>query len=137
MNTDTDTDRRVADAQAELAEEHAALHALVERVRGCSDAQALAGLLDELHRRLFVHFGHEEYPGGLYDRMGVISASYRDRVRALADDHFRLLSEIRGLARQAKSGGDGVVAEAQRLAGVLREHEDREQALADAARHGS
>ena len=86
-----------------------------------------------LHR----HFQAEEYPGGLYDRLGATSPRFRDDVRELVDDHFRILGTLRGLSSRLRAG-DGdletILRQRGRIATRLAEHEKREHDMALAAR---
>ena len=125
--------------EAQLEAEHRAINDLVTRVEGARDARALVAPLADLRKLLSDHFAHEERPGGLYDRMGVVSAEFRDRVRTLVDEHFRLLSTVRTLEQQSKSGAGGdIVREARSIGASLRQHEKLEQELVEAAKrvHG-
>ena len=118
----------------ELHDEHRTLAGLLGRVRDTEDLLTLTPLLDELHPLLQLHFAHEEYPGGLYDRLGTRSFRFRTQVRRLVDEHFRMLSLVRGLAVRARSPRPGeaaeILEEAHRLVEWLSDHEAREHAMA-------
>jgi hypothetical protein len=120
---------------SELADEHRDLMSLVERIRGHRGFIGLGPLLEELHTLLIRHFSHEQFPGGLYERMGAHGSSYHDELRILVEDHCTILSSVRGLLERTRIGDE---RDAQELlsdvADVLRhlqEHERREHALAD------
>jgi len=136
--TDPTMPQTVEAAEAELHDEHRALRDMVGRVQAAEDVITLAPLLDELHPLLQLHFAHEEYPGGLYDRLGTQAPQFRHDVRQLVDEHFRMLSMIRGLAVRARTPGDDepaeILDEARRLVAWLADHERREHAMARAAR---
>lgn len=117
-----------ARAAVALGREHAELKGLWGRLKTAKNPQALLPVLDELHPRLREHFEHEELPGGLYDTLGARSAEVRD----LVDDHFVLLSAVRGLCAEARSpaAGQRLLKEAAAVAERLRSHEQKELQLA-------
>ena len=127
----------VAHAHEELREDHRRLHALVDRLRGARDVDALLPVLEELHTALVEHFNAEEKPGGLYDALGVCAPEFRSPLATLVDEHFRIaaaLRDMRDRSRDAlRSAHDSLMGEAARLAQVLAEHEKREHAMVDAA----
>lgn len=129
--------RDIDSALRELESEHAAIDELLGRLASSRSLGALSADLGELHSLLRDHFAHEERPGGLYDRMGVVSAEFRDRVRELVDGHFRILSTVRGLERDARGGESGRAHElaqaARGLHDILQQHEVYEQELVAAA----
>lgn len=120
---------------SELADEHRELMVLVERIRSHSGGIGLGPLLEELHMLLIRHFSHEQFPGGLYERMGAYGSRYHEELRTLIEDHCTILSAVRGLLERTRIAGEGdetgLLAD---VAGVLRrlnDHERREHALAD------
>ena len=124
----------VADAEHQLKDDHKRMHGLMNKVASETDVTTLRPLLEELHARLREHFAREEYPGGFYDSMGALSPEFRKDIRKLADDHYRFLSTVRGLASRAKyveaSEAAAVVQEAHEMMGALKEHERREHEMA-------
>jgi len=127
----------VAEAEASLREEHRQMADLLNRICGETGLPALRTLLDELHTTLKEHYAHEEYPGGLYDSMGALSREFRDIVRQLVDEHYRMLSAVSGLSRRARDSGEqepkDLIQEAHQIVASLRLHESREHELAAAA----
>jgi hypothetical protein len=129
--------RRILEASvAELEGEHHTISTLLSRLGEARDAGTLTASLHDLRRLLADHFTHEEQPGGLYDRMGVVSAGYRDQVRALVDDHFQILSTVRTLEKQASESHVEVVEAARQLQALLARHEHRENEMVLAAKKG-
>ena len=119
----------------ELEEEHRDLMMLVEQVRGHGSTVGLTPLLEQLHTSLIKHFSHEQFPGGLYERMGAHGSRYHDELKILVQDHCIILSAVRGLLERTRvAGRDDEPALLDDLAGVLthlHDHEHREHALAD------
>ena len=124
-------------AEEGLAEEHRALGQLVGRLASVEALSELVPLLDELHPKLHSHFAHEEYPGGLYDTLGATASTYRDQVRELVDDHFRILAKVRELRGRAGEGDPetaaALIGEARAIIPWLQRHEGREHAIAEQA----
>lgn len=127
----------VANAHEDLREDHERLHALLDRLRATSDADALAAVFDELYAALTAHFNAEEKPGGLYDALGVCVPEFRAQLSELVDDHFRMTAALRDMRDRSRQGPgrphDSLPGEASRLAQVLAEHERREHAMVDGA----
>ncbi len=119
----------------ELEEEHRDLMVLVEQVRGHGSTDGLTPLLEQLHTSLIKHFSHEQFPGGLYERMGAHGSRYHDELKILVQDHCIILSAVRGLLERTRvADRDDEPALLDDLAGVLtqlHDHEHREHALAD------
>ena len=134
MISDATTLEKVQDA---LRADHQRLHDLVGHLHSASDLPALATALLELRDALQEHFRREEAPGGLYDALGVCEPTYRERLSALVDEHFRMLALARTLAAQAETVPPAwygpLRAEAVRFADLLTDHEGREHQLADEA----
>ena len=128
----------VAAAEDQLQGEHARMNDLLERVGATDQIEVLAALLQQLHTQLRQHFAREEYPGGLYDVMGACKPEFRQELRVLVDDHFRMLASVRGLAARAKEGGDKVrsvvLGEVTELIDFIHRHEKREHEMAKTAR---
>ncbi|MBK8011879.1 MAG: hemerythrin domain-containing protein [Deltaproteobacteria bacterium] len=124
----------VREAAAELKEEHQMLATMVQKLKETSETspiEQVVELLQALFPRLEAHFAKEERPGGLYDRMGATAHPKSDALQALVDDHYRILSSI----RSAKIGTEQnqkaeTIAYAHTLAEWLKDHEQREHALA-------
>jgi hemerythrin-like domain-containing protein len=70
--------------------------------------------------------------------MGACVPEFRESIRILVDDHFRLLAQIRTVMSKAEQGGesmrDAVLADVNDLIGFIRNHEAREHEMAGAAR---
>lgn len=118
----------------ELENEHHTISALLGRLGDARDAGTLTAALHDLRRLLADHFAHEEQPGGLYDRLGVVSEQYRDRVRTLVDDHFKILSTVRTLEKQAGENKPEIVEAARGLQALLAHHESREHEMVNLAK---
>lgn len=108
--------------------------ALVERLerhRGLAD---LSALLEELHELLVDHFAHEQFPGGLYESLGAFDSSHHEELRTLVREHCELLSRTRGVLERSRAAAaaDAValLREVSAVIAQLREHEQREHALA-------
>ena len=119
----------------ELEEEHRDLMVLVEKARGLRSTVGLNSLLERLHTSLIKHFSHEQFPGGLYERMGAHGSRYHDELKILVEDHCIILSAVRGLLERTRAANrNDESALLDDLASVLthlHDHEHREHALAD------
>lgn len=119
----------------ELADEHRDLMSLTERIRAHRGIIGLQPLLEELHALLIRHFSHEQFPGGLYERMGAHGSSYHDELKVLIEDHCTILSAVRGLLERTRSADrreePELLGDLDAVLARLREHERREHALAD------
>ena len=128
-------------AEKELDDEHRILIELVDRLKEVGEVGDLATILDELHPALHEHFQKEEHPGGLYHRIGACSERYRDLVRELVDDHYRILSKVRALSARSKDAApadaDGLITESRKLVGWLKAHGARERDMAEVAREAA
>ncbi|MCB9652896.1 MAG: hemerythrin domain-containing protein [Deltaproteobacteria bacterium] len=124
----------VHEAAEELKEEHRALATMVQKLKETSEASAIdevVELLQALFPKLEAHFAKEERPGGLYDRMGATAHPKSDALQALVDDHYRILSSIRSAKIGTEPSQKGeTIAYAHKLAEWLKDHEQREHALA-------
>ena len=125
----------LAKAHSDLIDEHRTLRRLLGQLREVKEPAGLAALLDELHGKLRMHIEHEEFPGGLYESMGVLGPRHAHEVRELVDDHFRFLSKVRSLADEVRRAEAPVAArildEAAGLADQIHSHEAVEQRLAE------
>ena len=135
--SDPNARRNLEASVAELESEHHTISTVLQRLGDARDAGTLTAALHDLRRLLADHFTHEEQPGGLYDRMGVVSQEYRDRVRGLVDDHFQILSTVRTLEKQASEHQADVSEAARGLQALLARHEHRENEMVIAARRTS
>jgi hypothetical protein len=119
----------------ELEREHQELTVLVERVRTHRSTIGLAPLLEELHTSLIKHFSHEQFPGGLYERMGAHGSRYHDELKVLVRDHCVILSAVRGLLERTRiadaQGEPALLIDVAEVLTQLHDHEHREHALAD------
>jgi hemerythrin len=124
----------VAKVRDELTSEHAAVRALVERLRQPrATPEAAYGLLEELHGTLKSHFAHEEYPGGFYETMGACTAEHAEDLRVLVDQHYLILSAANSLkerARGATSPNEAFDRELRALTELIAGHERHEHKLA-------
>ncbi len=129
-------DGSIGAAEAQLRSEHRELNAMLKRAVETASAETLTSLLRGLHTELHQHFANEEYPGGLYERMGVLGPRFRDEVRHLVDDHYKILGSIREMSDRAEAGEAPaeLVEELMALVEWMREHEDREHRMAVEAR---
>ena len=127
---------RLEQVRNELTEEHRILRSLSLRVQVARDPEDVAALLAELHRRLAVHFLHEEFADGWFEALRGIGPAHQARVRELTDEHAQLLATARRLAARAKGPhrGGTLIAEAHALGERLAAHERRELMLAATSR---
>lgn len=120
---------------SELADEHRELMSLVERIQSHHGIIGLSPLLEQLHTLLIRHFSHEQFPGGLYERMGAHGSRYHDELKTLIEDHCTILSAVRGLLERTRIADETdetrLLGDVGQVLAHLREHERREHALAD------
>ena len=120
---------------SELLEEHRDLSSLTGRIRDHQSSIGLGPLLDRLHSLLIKHFSHEQFPGGLYERMGAYGSDYHDELRILVEDHCTILSSVRGLLERTRITDEqdepALLREVAEVLRDLNDHEHREHALAD------
>ena len=129
-------DGTIQAAATELYDEHRSLDALLRTLAHTTERNKLGGLLDGLHAQLYTHIQHEELPGGLYARLGALGETNEAEVRTLVDEHFRMLSAVRGMAVRVKHDDEPLAvfqAEIARLITWIEDHETREHRLAKAA----
>lgn len=135
MNQSTvDESTQLREIYKELGDEHTHLLSLLGRIKGTRSVVTLLPMLEELHGSLLSHFARETYPGGFYESMGVCQPEYRDDLRVLVDEHFRMLSSLRGLIERARiegaEGGQEIVQGVSVVANMLHSHERKEHDLA-------
>ncbi len=125
----------LAKAHADLIDEHRSLRGLLGRLREIKDPPGLTALLDELHGKLKAHIEHEEFPGGLYESMGVLGPNHAHEVRELVDEHFRFLAKVRALADEVRRASapldEHIFADAVGLVEQIHSHEAVETRLAE------
>jgi malate synthase len=127
---------RLAAAQASFEQEHAMVERLAGRLRGVRDGAALAGALDELLSLLVGHFEREESEQGLYGLVHRRAPRLREAFDGLMAEHGRILDRMRSLKSTVAEGraqGGAAAEEAERLAALLREHEEKENEIAHSA----
>ncbi len=124
---------RLAAAQQVMEADHRNLAAITGRVKEAGDMPALVAALDDLSSFLSGHFEREERDQGIFGILAERGVS--EQVDALLGEHREILDEVRNLS----SGARGGLAPAQvgervaTLASQLRDHEGREQAMAERA----
>ena len=127
--------RRLADAHAEMADEHRRLMALIARIEAQDSSSGLTPLLEELHGLLVNHFAHEQFPGGLYERMSATDTSCHEEIRTLVREHCEILSTARALLEhcrlQGQDTGASLLDDVSAFIGTLHAHEQREHRLAE------
>lgn len=89
-------------AHAALAEEHGQIMTLIEALEYSPQASKLVHRLERLHTMLINHFAREQFPGGLYERMGAFGSRWHADLRGLILEHCMILSETRGLLDRAR-----------------------------------
>ena len=108
---------------------------LVDRIQAHHGIIGLGPLLEQLHTLLIRHFSHEQFPGGLYERMGAHGSRYHDELKTLIEDHCTILSAVRGLLERTRIADETeetrLLGDVGQVLAHLREHERREHALAD------
>jgi len=129
----TEPTERLRDVYRELEEEHKQILGMVSRARETTASVELLPMLKELHSVLTQHFAKETYPGGFYETVGACTAEYRDDLRVLVDEHFRiharlwsLIESIRLADESAQDTSEAVAA----VADMLEAHERKEHELA-------
>lgn len=129
-----DENAHLREIYKDLGDEHTRLLSLLGRIKGTRSVVALLPMLEELHGSLLSHFARETYPGGFYESLGICQPEYRDDLRVLVDEHFRMLSSLRGLIERARlDGAEGnpeIVQEVSMVANMLHSHERKEHDLA-------
>lgn len=117
-------------AAEELRQEHREIEDLLWRLERATEANDVVDVLELLVPRLKDHFAKEEYPGGLYDRLGATRHARADELRSLVDDHFRMLSAIRSVQlANDEQHREQTLAFARELLSWLADHERRERDL--------
>ncbi|HTP25756.1 MAG TPA: isocitrate lyase, partial [Anaeromyxobacteraceae bacterium] len=124
---------RLAAAKRTMEADHFDMATLVARVRKAKDLAASTTALAELSSFLAAHFEREERDQGIFGILAERGVS--EQADELLLEHRRLLEEVRGLSEGAD--GDLPVSElgarAAEVASRLREHEMREQSIAEEA----
>ncbi len=120
----------------ELADEHHEIMSLVGTIRLEQQVGALPRLLEELHLLLIDHFAHEQFPGGLYERMGARSPANEDLLKELVREHCTILSDVRALLERSQLvvGTDAeadLLARVQATMDALLAHERKEHQLVE------
>ena len=107
---------------------------LVSRIQATRSKSLLPELLKSLHDLLVDHFAHEQFPGGLYESMGANQPEHHETLKVLVREHCEILSAARGLVEHASQRpvDDELHNEIAQVLRMLREHESREHALAQA-----
>ena len=86
-------------------------------------------------RNDFRHFSHEQFPGGLYERMGAYGPKYHPQLQVLIEDHCIILSGIRAVLERSKVAGvtdePALMSDLAEVIKHLRRHEQREHELAE------
>ncbi|MBI5067981.1 MAG: isocitrate lyase [Deltaproteobacteria bacterium] len=129
---------RLTVAEHAIAQDHALVERLNQRLRAARDPDTAESALEELTAHLAGHFAREEAEDGLHGLVAARAPQYRDAFREIAEDHERILESIRNLGTRLRAGVADPAYESRHLAALLREHEDREgevtrRALAKAA----
>ena len=119
----------------EYTQDHRELMELVERIRERHGIDGLAPLLEKLHGLLIRHFAREHFPGGLYECMGAYGSHHHEELKILVREHCVILSAVRGLLDHTLVAGSqdepGMLSEVAEVVAQLRDHEQREHALAE------
>jgi len=136
------TDRATIEkAEAELHAEHKQIHVAAAELQTIKDAPKLIQKLTDLHQLLREHFAHEEFPGGLYDRMGACSAQFRHEVRQLAGEHYEVLTTVLSLRKrlwdEGQDGVSDVIQDVGDVVATVRGHEIREHELVTKAKESA
>lgn len=123
----------------ELRDEHATLMGLIDQLSAQERIADLLPILEELHDLLIRHFAHEQFPGGLYESMGINGSRYHDDLKVLVEDHCVILTAVRGLLERARISSvqthKSVLSLRDEVVAKIRDHEKREHALVDKVFH--
>ena len=125
--------RTLQDVHAELAAEHRRLMALIALIEAERSLAKLPPMLRDLHDLLVDHFAHEQFPGGLYERLGAYGSQHHEDLRVLIREHCGVLSAARALVERSElpQGDDArLLDEVAQLLEALRAHELKEHRLA-------
>jgi malate synthase A len=129
----TDLDR-IFIAQEGIDQEHAHLNAIMGRLKAAKELPALRSALAELDVALRGHFRSEESGDGLHGLVVKRAPAYFPAFDALMKEHAGFLQTLKTLAETAEKGDTAaVVAGVDALAEALKEHEIREDGLAQSA----
>ena len=130
----TEPTERLRDVYKDLEEEHKQILGVVSRARETTANDELLPILKELHAVLTQHFARESYPGGFYESIGACTAEYRDDLRVLVDEHFRIHARLWSLIESLRVAGESASDTAEAVAAVadmLEAHERKEHQLAE------
>ena len=124
------------DVHGELADEHREIMGLVDSIRAERQVGALPRMLEELHRLLIDHFAHEQFPGGLYERMGARASANEELLKELVREHCTILSDVRGLLERSQlvidADAEGAfLSQVQSTTQTLLDHEQKEHRLVE------
>lgn len=117
----------------DLEEEHLKILGMVSHARETTASTELLPMLKELHAVLTQHFAKETYPGGFYEAIGACTAEYRDDLRVLVDEHFRIHARLWSLIESIRLAGGSAQDTSEAVAAVadmLEAHERKEHELA-------
>ena len=120
----------------EVSATHRVLFTAVDRLLEARDAPEARDALAEIQQTLPQHFALEEDPDGLFTWIAALLPGHRDEVRALAEDHRRLLEAAAALSSPFDDEGDLDDVATERVSDFardLRAHEQRERAALKAA----
>lgn len=113
--------------------EHAALRALVERLRGARYPETVVAALAELGSFFERHFEREEGEGGFFAQLRSRAPDLAPELDVLAGEHRRMLASIAALAEQhrilAEAGSVDVSAGVAGLVATIERHEAKEAEL--------
>ncbi len=130
----TEPTERLRDIYKDLEKEHVQILGMVSRARETTASAELLPMLKELHAVLTQHFAKETYPGGFYEAIGACTAEYRDDLRVLVDEHFRIHARLWTLIESIRLAGESAQDTSEAVAAVadmLEAHERKEHKLAE------
>ncbi len=120
---------------SDMADEHRRIMALISRIEAQDSVAVLPPMLKTLHDLLVDHFAHEQFPGGLYERMGAHGPEHHETLRTLVREHCEVLSNARALVERSRSvdsvGETRLLHEVAELIEMLRAHEIKEHRLVE------
>jgi isocitrate lyase len=124
---------RLAAAEQVIAQDHAQLERLSQRLRAARDRESTVAALEELLAHLSGHFAREEARDGLHGLVVAGAPHFEGAFREIAAQHQQILGAARALVARARDGQGDAVGEAARLAAQLRQHEEHESAVTRSA----
>jgi malate synthase len=128
---------RLAAAHQVMEADHENLAAITGRVKDARDVPGLVAALEDLSAFLSEHFEREERDQGIFGILADRGVS--EQVDELIGEHRKILDEVKALASGVRDGTTAAQL-GERAAGLatqLRDHEAREQALAERALGGA